>query len=513
MRFQGLGGRLQDEHQRGDLHVQLLLLGQHVLLFAERFQIRGIGFVELGDMGDHGPVAVQGRTGDLLDPGQFQLFDRAELAEINLGPGHDAHAVASALACSRGGLGTLDRILHVSLHVFFDDAALATGSFHLGQVDAELARQTAYRRGSVDIGVVGDEIGSGSSLGNRRRGGGSRSGSNRSRGGSRCSHGSRSCTSDFEHHDERSGGDLVTRLHLDLLDHTGERRRDFHGGLVTFHGDQGLVGFDLVTHGHHDLGDFHFVTADVRYVDLFGSGGNRGSGHGSGSLNRRGNGSRGGASHFEHHHQGTGGDLGAGGDLDFHHAARERRRHFHGGLVTFHGDDGLVRFNHVAHGDHDLGHFHFVVTYVRDVHVFGSGSSRSSRRSGGNRGRGLGRSRCGSTFGFEDHDLGTGGNLVAHLDQDLFDDAGGGGRDFHGGLVTFHGDQGLVELDLVTHGHHDLGDFNLIGTDIRHHNLFGHCALSSYADVTLTLEKRAATAIALAGERLHPLIRWSRQAG
>ena len=335
----------------------------------------------------------------------------------------------------------------------------------------------------MDIGVVGDEIGGGSSLGNRRRSGGSRSGSNRRCGRSRSSHGSRSGTRHFEYHDQGTGGDLVTRLHLDLLDHTGERRRHFHGGLVAFHGDQGLVGFNLVTHGDHDFGHFHFVTADVRHVDVLGTGGNRSSGsHGGSSRSRRGNSGRGSARHFEDHHQGAGRNLGAGGDLDLDHAAGERCRYFHGGLVTFHGDDGLVGFNHVAHGNHDLSHFDFVTTDVRHVDVLASGSSRSGGRRGSNRGSSLDRSRCGSTLGFEDHDLGTGGNLVAHLDQDLFDDTGGGGRDFHGGLVTFHGDQGLVQLDLVTHGHHDLGDFNFIGADIRHHNLFGHCALSSCVD-------------------------------
>ncbi len=113
------------------------------------------------------------------------------------------------------------------------------------------------------------------------------------------------------------------------------------------------------------------------------------------------------------------------------------------------------------------------------MHVFASGSSRGGGRCGCNRCSGLNRRRGGGTFGFEDHDLGTGGNLVTHLDQDLFDDTGGRGRYFHGGLVAFYRDDGLIEFDLVTHGHHDLGDFNFIGADIRHHNLFGHCALSS----------------------------------
>ena len=197
-------------------------------------------------------------------------------------------------------------------------------------------------------------------------------------------------------------------------------------------------------------------------------------------MSRSSNGSRRSASHFKYHHQRAGRDLGASGHLDLDYAACERSRYFHGGLVTFHGDDGLVGFNHVAHGNHDFSHVHFVVTDVRYVHIFAHGSGRCGGRSSSNRCSHF--SRGGSAFGFEDHDLGTGGNLVAYLDQDLFNDTGGRGRYFHGGLVAFYRDDGLVQLDLVTHGHHDLGDFNFIGADIRHHNLFGHCALSSCVD-------------------------------
>ena len=86
MGFQRLSGRLRMNTSGVIFHVQLLLLGQDVLLFAERFQIRGIGF-ELGDVGIMAQRCVAGQgPGDLLD-GPFQLFDRAELAEINLRPG------------------------------------------------------------------------------------------------------------------------------------------------------------------------------------------------------------------------------------------------------------------------------------------------------------------------------------------------------------------------------------------------------------------------------------------
>ena len=152
MSFQRLGGGFQDEHQRGDLHVSLLLLEHRVLLFAECFQLGGIGFVELGDMRNHDPVAVQVRTGDLLDAGQLDLFHITELAEVYFRPRQYAQTVTTGYAGrGRSGLGTLDGILHVGLHVFFDDAALATGGFHLGQVDAELARQTAYCRRGVHV--------------------------------------------------------------------------------------------------------------------------------------------------------------------------------------------------------------------------------------------------------------------------------------------------------------------------------------------------------------------------
>ena len=48
------------------------------------------------------------------------------------------------------------------------------------------------------------------------------------------------------------------------------------------------------------------------------------------------------------------------------------------------------------------------------------------------------------------------------------------GRHFHGGLVALHGQQGLVQLNLVTDLHQDFGDFHLIATDIRYMNLNRH---------------------------------------
>ena len=54
-----------------------------------------------------------------------------------------------------------------------------------------------------------------------------------------------------------------------IFDGTGERRRNFHRGFITFYGDQGLLSGDGVAHFNHDLSDFDFIAADIRDVNFF----------------------------------------------------------------------------------------------------------------------------------------------------------------------------------------------------------------------------------------------------
>ncbi len=175
-----------------------------------------------------------------------------------------------------------------------------------------------------------------------------------------------------------------------------------------------------------------------------------------------------GAGHFEHHDQGTGFHFVAGRDLDLFHGTGERRRHFHGSLVAFHGDQGLLGFHLVAHFHQDLGHFDFVGADVRHGNVFGRSGGRGSccccrfffrfrRRCS---------FRCACRF--EDHDQFAGFGFIADRHFDLFHHARLRGWHFHGSLVAFHGDQRLFRFNFIADLHQNLGDFDFICTDVRY---------------------------------------------
>src|SRR5690606_4241997 len=120
-------------------------------LHAQFFQLGDVGLVELGDVRDHRPVAGQVRAGDLLDPRQGPGFDLAELAEVHLRPRQQVEATATGRTPgrSRGRGATGERGLDIALHVFPGDAAATLAAGDLGQVDAQLAREQAHRRGGV----------------------------------------------------------------------------------------------------------------------------------------------------------------------------------------------------------------------------------------------------------------------------------------------------------------------------------------------------------------------------
>ena len=329
-------------------------------------------------MRDFHPVTVQVGTGDLLNAGHGHFFDFTKLGEINFWPGQHGHAATGN--GDTGGLrgNLLDDALDVVLHVFFQNTALGTAGGNLGQVDTELTGQTTHYRSSVYVSAVLDELGLGGRRCSRRGFGcfglGSRS--------SRCGGGRGSCgsgTFHFKHHHQRAGRHLVTGGDLDFLDHTGERRRHFHRGLVAFHGQDGLVGCNLVANRYHHFGDFDFVTTDVGHVNVFGGGRSRCC---SCCRSRRYRGSGGGCGltgHFEYHDQRAGVDLVAHGNLDFYHFTAEGSRYFHGSLVAFYRDQGLLFGNGVADGNGDFGHFDFITADVRHLHFF-QGRSCSGRR-------------------------------------------------------------------------------------------------------------------------------------
>ncbi|ABU78443.1 hypothetical protein ESA_03221 [Cronobacter sakazakii ATCC BAA-894] len=180
----------------------------------------------------------------------------------------------------------------------------------------------------------------------------------------------------FEDHNQGASGNFVAGVDFDLFHGTRERRRDFHRGFVAFYGDKRLLGFNFVAHFHQDLGDFDFVAADIRYVNVFCCRGCRcccRSGFFLLFSLRRCSGccTFGG---IENHDQFAGFDFVAHGHFDLFDHARLRRRDFHRGFVAFYGDQRLFSFNLVAHFDQDLGDFNFVRPDVRyidfDSHSF-----------------------------------------------------------------------------------------------------------------------------------------------
>jgi hypothetical protein len=64
-------------------------------------------------------------------------------------------------------------------------------------------------------------------------------------------------------------------------------------------------------------------------------------------------------------------DLVAELDLEFFDHTTVATRNFHGGFVALHGDQTLVRFDGVAHLDHQLDHSDFVeVANVGDLNIY-----------------------------------------------------------------------------------------------------------------------------------------------
>ncbi|STV82431.1 Uncharacterised protein [Klebsiella michiganensis] len=72
----------------------------------------------------------------------------------------------------------------------------------------------------------------------------------------------------IENHDQFTGLGFVADGDFDLFNDASLRRRDFHRGFVAFYGDQRLFSFNFVAHFDQNLGDFNFISPDVRYFDF-----------------------------------------------------------------------------------------------------------------------------------------------------------------------------------------------------------------------------------------------------
>jgi len=163
---------------------------------------------------------------------------------------------------------------------------------HSVQLDAEFTGQLAYRRASVNLGTAWRRCSSSwsrcglgfcSRCGCRCSGRCSFSfGSSRSGGGWS---GSRCGALYFQLEDEVTGADFVFQLDCDAFHHASSRRRNFHGSLVGFQGDQRLVGFDGVANLDQQLDDLGLARrTDVRNMNVLNRGGGRCSSRGRRGL-------------------------------------------------------------------------------------------------------------------------------------------------------------------------------------------------------------------------------------
>ena len=401
--LQRRGAGLDQEGEHGQLDAGLLVL--LVQRHAQAFQVGDVGLLELGDVRDHRPVAGQVRTRDLLDARQRLDFGLAELAEVDLRPRQQVQATTGSNSSTAGSRHAtaecgLDELLHVTL----GDAATLLGAVDLQQVHAQFAGEHTHRRGGIRhlgrqhaIGVelhrrAGRGTGRGDLAGRqpvrlRRHSdrldlggglGGSRSGGGGSLGRRRCA-----SALGFDDGDHIALRQIVANLDLDLLDHTGHRRRHFHGGLVAFQRDQALVLLDRVADGDQHFDDRDTgVIADIRHQRLHRA---TAGGRGSSGRSRRalGSGSRGSGlgrcrsssgrlggfafGHFDQRHDLAFGQAVADLDLQFLDHASHRRRHFHGRLVTFQRHQALVLLDRVADGDKHLDYRDIaVVTDIGD---------------------------------------------------------------------------------------------------------------------------------------------------
>ena len=103
-----------------------------------------------------------------------------------------------------------------------------------------------------------------------------------------------------------------------------------------------------------------------------------------------------------------------------------------------------------------------------------TGSRRCEHCRSGGRGRcaGSGLGRRSAACRLHHGDQAALGNLVADLDLHLFHDPGMRRRNLHRGLVAFHRDEALLQLDRVACCNHDLDHGDLIEvSDVRHEHI------------------------------------------
>ena len=93
------------DHEGEHRQLEALLLGLDGLRLAEGLEVGDVGLVELRDVRDRDPVAVQVGPGELLDARQRLRLDRAELGEVDLRPRRQVERQRAALPALDRGRG------------------------------------------------------------------------------------------------------------------------------------------------------------------------------------------------------------------------------------------------------------------------------------------------------------------------------------------------------------------------------------------------------------------------
>ena len=139
------------DHEGKHRQLEPLLLGLGGLRLAESLEVRDVGLVELRDVRNRDPVAVQVGTRQLLDARKRLALHRAELGEVDFRPGRQIERQDAARFCSAWSWGLCKSAFDERLHVRVKNASLRPAALDLVQVDAELARELAHRRAGVRI--------------------------------------------------------------------------------------------------------------------------------------------------------------------------------------------------------------------------------------------------------------------------------------------------------------------------------------------------------------------------
>jgi len=274
---------LHHEQQRRELDA---LRARLILAVAtEALELRDVGFVVLGDVGDVLPGALERRARDLLDPRERLLVDGPEARRIDEGHRRDPARAPGARDRPLRALAR-ESLAHLLLHVVDQDATVRPRRIGLRDRHTELPREPPHERTRMrEPRLIGYRIGrrgrdrSSRSIGlesawPRRRRGCRDGGLLRLRRlrlglvGRRCLLQDRLVDA-LENREQAPLGDAIALLHRELEQNARRRRRDLHRRLLALDADQRIVDRHAIAGLNEDLDDLDLVeVADVGHPDL-----------------------------------------------------------------------------------------------------------------------------------------------------------------------------------------------------------------------------------------------------